>query len=55
MPEMYYYKEIQCMVNQSVNDFYTRFLFKVDALPQDVIFLLDISATFSNNLITNRR
>ena len=37
------------MVNQSVNDFYTRFLFKIDALPQDVAFPLDIAATFFKN------
>ena len=29
---------------------YTRFLFKIDALPQDVTFPLDIDATFFNNL-----
>ena len=38
------------MINQSVNEFYTRFLFKIDALPQEVGFLLDIAATFFNNL-----
>ena len=38
------------MINQSVNDFYTRFLFKVYALPQEVGFLLDIAATLFNNL-----
>ena len=38
------------MVNQSVNKFYTRFLFKIDALPQDFFFPLDIAATFFNNL-----
>ena len=38
------------MVNQSVNEFYTQFLFEIDALPQDAVFLLDISATFFNNL-----
>ena len=38
------------MFNQLVNDFYTRFLFKIDALPQDVALPLDISATFFNNL-----
>ena len=41
------------MVNQSVNDFYTRFLFKMNALPQDVVLPLDISPNFSNNLIPN--
>ena len=38
------------MINQSVNEFYTRFFFKIDSLPQEVGFLLDISATFFNNL-----
>ena len=38
------------MVNQSLNYFYTQFLFKIDALPRDELFTLDISATFSNNL-----
>ena len=37
------------MVNQSVNEFYTRFLFKIDALPQDAVFPLDIAITFFNN------
>ena len=31
------------MVNKSVNEFYTRFLFKVDALSQNVAFPVDIS------------
>ena len=35
------------MVNQSVNEFYSRFLFKTDARTQDVVFLLDIAVTFS--------
>ena len=30
--KMYYDKEIQFIVNQSVNEFYTSFLFKIDAL-----------------------
>ena len=34
------------MVNQSVNEFYARFLFKIDTLPLDVVFLLDIAAIF---------
>ena len=38
------------MVNQSVNKFYTRFLFKTYTLSQDVAFQLDISGTFFNNL-----
>ena len=45
-----YDKETQVMVNQLVNEFYTRFLFKIDALPQDLISLLEISATFFKNL-----
>ena len=38
------------MVDHSVNEFYTWFLFKIDALPQDVTFTLDIAAIFFNNL-----
>ena len=38
------------MVNHSENEFYTRFLFKIDALPQDFTFPLDVSGTFFNNL-----
>ena len=47
---MYYDKESQVMINQSVNEFYTRFLFKIDAIPQEVGFPLDIAAKFFNNL-----
>ena len=43
------------MVNQSVNEFYTRLLFKIDAFPQDVAFPLDIATTFFNNLSTKVR
>ena len=43
------------MVNQLVNEFYTRFLFKIDALLQDVAFQLDINATFLKNLCRNVR
>ena len=46
---MYYDKETQIMVNQSVNEFYTQFLFKIDALPQDVVFLIDIATNFFKN------
>ena len=38
------------MVNQSVNKFYTRLLFKIESPPQDVVLILDIDATFFNNL-----
>ena len=48
-PKMYYDRETRVMVNQSVNEFYTRFLFKIDSLPQDVAFPLDIAATFFKN------
>ena len=37
------------MFNQSVNQFYIRFLFKIDALPQDIALPLDISETFFKN------
>ena len=43
------------MVNQLVNGFYTRFLFKIGSLPQDVVFPLDIAATFFNNFSTKVR
>ena len=48
--QMYYDRENQFMVNQSVNEFYTWFLFKIDALPQEVGFPLDIDTTFYKNL-----
>ena len=43
---MYYDKEDQVMINQLVNAFYTRFLFKIDTLPQEVGFPLNIAANF---------
>ena len=43
------------MINQSVNEFYAQFLFKIDALPQDAVFSLEISVTFLNNLIPDVR
>ena len=49
--QMYYDKQTQVMVNQSVNEFYTRFLFEIDALPQEVVFPLYIYATFFKILI----
>ena len=39
------------MVNQLVNEFYIRFLFKIDSPTKDVELLLDIATTFFNNLI----
>ena len=48
--QMYYDRETRVMVNLSVNALYTWFLFKIDAIPQDVAFTLDIAATFFNNL-----
>ena len=48
--QMYYDRENRVMVNLSVNALYTWFLFKIDAIPQDVAFTLDIAATFFNNL-----
>ena len=38
------------MVNKLVNKFYTRFLFKIDALPQESLFPLEIAENFFNNL-----
>ena len=52
---MYYDKEARVMVNQSVNDFYTWFLFKMDALPHNIMFPFEIAATFFNNLILDIR
>ena len=43
------------MVNQSVNKFYTQFIFKIDALLQDVAFPLDVSETIFKNLIPDVR
>ena len=43
------------MVNYSVNEIYTHLLFKNDALPQDTLFPLDITANDFKNLITNAR
>ena len=43
------------MFNHLVNYFYTRFLFKIDALPQVIIFPLDIAENFFDNLSTNVR
>ena len=37
------------MVNRSVNEFNTCFLFKMGALPHDVVFPLDIDITFFNS------
>ena len=48
--KMYYKKKNRVMINQSVNGFYTWFLFKIDALPKELGFLLDIATTFFNNL-----
>ena len=47
--KMYYDWDTCIMVNQSVNEFYTRFLFKIDALSQDVALPLYIAATFFKN------
>ena len=52
---IYYYRENHVMINQWVNEFYTHLLFKIDALPQEVGFLLDIAATLFNNLIPDIR
>ena len=43
------------MFNQSLNEVVSRFLFKIDALTQDVVFPLDISTILFNNLIPNVR
>ena len=43
------------MGNQLVNKFYTQFLFKMDALLQYVVFQIDITATFFNDLSPDGR
>ena len=47
--KMYYNKETWVMVNQSVNEFYTPFLFMIYAPPQKLVFQIYIAATFSKN------
>ena len=47
---MYYDRDTWFMTNLSVNEFYTRFLLKIDALPHNSVLTLDITATFLNNL-----
>ena len=39
---MYYDEENKDMVNQLLNYFYNWFLFKVDTLPEEAVFTLDI-------------
>ena len=43
------------MVNQSINEFYTRTLLNIYALPQDVLFPKENTLTFFNNLSNNVR
>ena len=47
---MYYDKDTLVMVNQSVNEFYTRSPFKINAFPQYIILSLDIASTFLKKL-----
>ena len=42
----HFYRETCVIVNKSVNEFYTRFLFKIYSIPQDFAFPLEITATF---------
>ena len=53
--KMYYDRENLVIVNQSLNKFYTRLLFKIDALPQHVAFSLYIAETFFNSFIPDVR
>ena len=53
--QMCYDRDTHVIVNQSINEFYTRFLFKIGGLPQDAVFPLDIAANFFNNLSPNIR
>ena len=48
--KMYYDKDNQVMINHSVNEFHTWFLFKIYALLQEVVLPLVIVATFFINL-----
>ena len=43
------------MVNQSVNEFYTHFIFKIDALTKNVVLPLDVAVIFFINLSTDVR
>ena len=43
------------MCNQSVNEFYDLFLFKLDAIPQYVVILIDTAEKVFNNLSPNMR
>ena len=45
--KMYFDKETQHLVNQAVNEFYTRFLLKIDTLLQDKGFCWTLSQPFS--------
>ena len=47
--KIYYDKDNKVMINLLVNEFYTQFLFKIDALLQEVGFPLDITAKLFNN------
>ena len=53
--KMYYDKETWVVVNLSVNEFYTRFLFRIDALQHDSAFPLGITANFFKKFITDVR
>ena len=48
--KMYDEKENQVMIFQSVNELYTHFLFKIDAIPQEVGLPLHTATTFFNSL-----
>ena len=52
---MDYDKETKVKFNKSVNEFYIRFLLKIDSLLQDMLLPLGVSATFFNNLIPDVR
>ena len=52
---MDYDKETKVTFNKSVNEFYIRFLFKIDSLLQDMLLPLGVSATFFNNFIPDVR
>ena len=43
------------MANESVNKFYTRFLFKMDTPPQNVVSMLDTEANFSKERVIDIR
>ena len=53
--KIYYNKEALVMVIQSVNKFYSRSPFKIDALTQDIVLPLDIAINVFNSSSPDKR